>query len=194
MDDRRAPRRRVAPTGVRLLGGTLAWGVILASVGALVAAVVVPRLIGATPYSVLTGSMRPDRPPGTLVIVRPVPIDDIRVGDVVTYQLRSGRPEVVTHRVVAVGSRPVVGTILQTQGDANDVPDEEWVREAQLRGRVAYSVPYLGHVDGVLSGREHSVLVNGAALLLVGYAVVMFAGAARERTRRRRESGERVSV
>lgn len=195
MSDRPTPGRRRAVTRLaRLLGAAVAWTVILASVSALVVAVLVPRLMGATPYTVLTGSMEPDRPPGTLVVVRPTDIDDLRTGDVVTYQLSSGQPQVVTHRVVAVGSRPGVGTILQTQGDANSVPDQEWVREAQVRGRVVYSVPLLGHLNRALSGDEHTLLVNAAAVLLVGYAGVMFLGATRDRARRRRAPEELVDV
>ncbi len=75
-------------------------------------AVVVPRLAGARPYVVLTGSMRPGMPPGTLVVVRPVDPRSIGVGDVITYQVASGEPDVVTHRVVAQGldrrGRPAV--------------------------------------------------------------------------------------
>ena len=79
-------------------------GVLTLMVGALAAAVVVPRLAGATPFTVLTSSMRPHYPPGTLVVVRPVDTDLLRVGDVVTYQLHSGERDVVTHRIVAVGA------------------------------------------------------------------------------------------
>ncbi len=63
-----------------------------------------PRLGGATPYTVLTSSMEPEYPPGTLVVVRPVPIEEIGIGDVITYQLESGEPTVVTHRVVGLST------------------------------------------------------------------------------------------
>lgn len=178
-------RRASSATVARFVGATVAWSVILVSVLALGAAVLVPRLVGATPYAVMTGSMRPERPPGTLVVVRPVPISEIRVGDVITYQLHSGEPEVVTHRVVTVGTRPGVGTVLQTQGDANADPDPDWVREAQVRGRVIYSVPLLGRLHVLLSGRQHQAGVLGVAAVLGGYAGVMFAGGLRDRTRRR---------
>ena len=81
----------------------LGWVVTLAAVAAIALAVVVPRLGGATPYTVLTGSMRPGMPPGTLVVVRPIEPDQIATGMVVTYQLRSGDPTVVTHRVLSQG-------------------------------------------------------------------------------------------
>jgi predicted ribosomally synthesized peptide with SipW-like signal peptide len=49
------------------LGRLVAGLVILAAVAALVVTVLVPRLTGATPYTIRTGSMTPALPPGTLV-------------------------------------------------------------------------------------------------------------------------------
>ncbi|MFL6025080.1 MAG: hypothetical protein ACJ72O_17190, partial [Marmoricola sp.] len=65
-------------------------------------AVVVPKLGGATSYTILTGSMRPHMPPGTLVVVKPDKPDQVRVGDVLTYQIESGKKAVATHRVERV--------------------------------------------------------------------------------------------
>ena len=82
-----------------------AWLVVGASLAALVVGVLLPRMAGATPYTVLTGSMTPNLPPGTLVVVRPVDAGTIGTDSVITYQLASGEPEVVTHRVVARSGR-----------------------------------------------------------------------------------------
>lgn len=167
----------------------LAWTVILGCVLVLAAAVLVPRVAGATPYTILTGSMKPDFPPGTLVVVRPVDTADIHVGSVVTYQLRSGEPEVVTHRVVDVGVNLEGETRFETRGDANSVSDPELVRPEQVRGTLWYSVPHLGRVNTILDGHERQLLVYGAAGLLALYAGAMFAGAGRDRVvRSRRDS------
>jgi len=157
--------------------------VILAVGAALLVAVAVPRLTGATPYTVLTGSMRPGLPPGTLVVVRPAPAREIKVGDVITYQLRSGEPAVVTHRVVAQSVLMTGETRWQTQGDANDIPDTELVREEQIRGVVWYSVPELGRLNTMLTGNQRQIAVTVVAVFLLGYASVMFVGAARGRRR-----------
>ena len=164
-------------------GQVVAWLVILAVAVGLGAAVLVPRLAGATPYTVLTGSMRPDLPPGTLVVVRSAPAESIHVGDVITYQLESGKPTVVTHRVIAVGATVTGEPVFTTRGDANDVADEAPVRPVQVKGRLWYSVPYLGRVNTILSGsqRQATVSVVGGALLL--YAAFMFTGAMRDRRR-----------
>ncbi|WP_345461444.1 signal peptidase I [Nocardioides marinquilinus] len=166
--------------------------VLLAGLALLATVVVVPRLAGATPYTVLTGSMRPDLGPGTLVVVRPVDPGTVAVGDVVTYQLESGEADVVTHRVVEVQHR-VNGTLwFVTQGDANPVADAEPVRPEQLRGEVWYSVPHVGRLHDLLGAQSRAALTLLAVVMLSGYAVTMFAGAARDR-RDRRDGGHRAA-
>jgi signal peptidase len=149
--------------------------------GALAVDVVVPRLFGATPYAVLTSSMRPSLPEGTLVVVRPVRPESVGVGTVITYQLRSGEPEVVTHRVVAQAVDGAGVPTFRTRGDANDVADPGWVKPVQVKGEVWYAVPQLGRLHAALSGREHQQLVYLAAAALLAYAAAMFVGAVRER-------------
>lgn len=172
---------------LRALSAVVTWLVILVAVAAVVVAVLVPRLGGATPYTVLTGSMRPHLPPGTLVVVKPVPVEEIRAGDVITYQLESGQPTVVTHRVVAQGVRADGEVVLQTQGDANNAPDAEWVRPVQVRGRLWYAVPHLGRVNTLLTGSQHQAVVYVVGGGLAGYAAFMFASALRDRRRERRQ-------
>lgn len=159
----------------------LSWSVLLLLAGAVAAAVVVPRLVGGQAFGVLTGSMRPTYPPGSLVVTRPVDPAAVAVGSVITYQLRSGESAVVTHRVVAV-SRDTRGELsFRTRGDANGAADPAPVRAAQLRGEVWYAVPLLGRVNRWLTGR-HRLWLGGVVVAgLLAYATSMFAQAARER-------------
>ncbi|MBM7818856.1 signal peptidase [Cellulosimicrobium cellulans] len=184
MSERRHARdgaRRSGPLARAL--GVLALGcaVAIALVG-----VVVPLVLGATPYTVLTGSMRPTYPPGTMVVVRPVDVERVAPGDVVTYQLASGRPEVVTHRVVAVGVGAGDERVLTTQGDANAGPDPEPVRPVQVRGTVVYAVPLLGWVSSAVSGDTRRTVAVVAAAGLLGWGAWQVAAGLRERSRRRR--------
>lgn len=166
------------------------WLVLLTAAAALAAAVAVPRLTGSTPYSVTTGSMRPHYPPGTLVVVKPLPVDEIRTGDVVTYQLESGEAAVVTHRVIEIGTNLDGDVQLITQGDANDIADADPVRPVQVKGRLWYSVPYLGYVNNVVGGDERRIGIFAVVTGLLGYAVVMFVTAGRERCRTHRSDDD----
>lgn len=169
-----------ARRATRWLGQVLAWVMIGGVAGVLAVAVIVPRAFGATPYAVLTSSMRPSLPEGTLAVVRPT---SIGIGSVITYQLRSGQPAVVTHRVVAQGVDGAGSPIFRTRGDANDVADTGWVKPVQVKGKVWYAVPHLGRVNAALSGREHRLLVHLVAIVLLGYAAHRFTGALRDRSR-----------
>ena len=164
---------------VRAVGS---WLVLLAVLLIVALAVAVPTLAGGTAYTVLSPSMRPTLPPGALVVTRPVQASDLAIGDVVTYQIRSGEPAVITHRVVALRLTADGEVLAQTKGDFNNAVDPELVQPEQLRGRLWYSVPVLGYVNAA-AGHGRVVVVVGVVVGLVGYAGWMFASSARDRRR-----------
>lgn len=169
------------------------WLLLLTAGAALAALVVVPRLFGATPYTVLTGSMEPTLSPGSLIVVKPVPPAELRAGDVITFQIESGNPAVNTHRITQVVYDAQSRQRIQTQGDANSIPDRDLLVADQVRGRLWYSVPYLGHVNNVLSGDSRQVLFVVAIGGLGVYAVWMFSSSTVDgrRTKLRNESAHR---
>lgn len=129
-----------------------------------------PAAVGGMPLTVLSGSMEPTYSPGDLVVVRPTPADEVQIGDVLTYQLRSDDPTRVTHRVISRSSDTNGETTFITQGDANDAPDEKPVRDVQVVGTVWYQVPMLGWVNQAVSGQTRQWLIPALAVLLFVYA------------------------
>ena len=168
------PAPEPASSRARRIGGfivrTVSWIVVAVTVVLLVAFVLVPRATGSTPYTVLTGSMRPDLPPGTMVVVRPVDPAELSVGDVITYQLRSGEPEVVTHRIIETVVTPD-GLEFRTQGDANDAPDPDLVRAVQVRGEVWYGAPLLGYLTSGVTSDARTLTAQVVGIALIGYAL-----------------------
>lgn len=155
--------------GVGLSFGLLALVSLIA-----VLVIALPMLTKSTPYTVLTSSMTPSYPAGTLVIVKPTDPQQIRIGDVVTYQLESNKPGVVTHRVTQIiqPNKPGATISFVTKGDANSLVDAKPVLPVQVRGTVWYAVPYLGWVDNVINGDSRSVIipiVAGGLFLYAGY-------------------------
>lgn len=168
---------------VRTIGGWLLLLVLGFILGALV---LVPRATGAQTYTVLTGSMEPAIAPGALVVVRPTPGDQLRGGDVITFQPYSGNPAVVTHRIAGIYYDLSGQMRIHTQGDANNTADDWTLVPEQVRGTLWYSVPQLGRVNVLLSGESRVVAITVVAGGLIVYAVWMFGSSLRERSREKK--------
>ena len=183
------PREEVEHTGVWWwVSRVVSYALLAIMVLILLATVVVPRVTGSTPYTVLTQSMKPTYPPGSLIVVRPVEPSELAIGTPITYQLRSGEPEVVTHRIVATRQSGGGELTFITRGDNNGADDENPVQVGQIRGEVWYSIPYMGYVNNWLNGEQRKITVAVIVIGLFGYALVMFVGAGVDRYRARRES------
>lgn len=173
-----------------LLGLSLGLLALVAATAAVL--IVVPKATGSVPLTVLTASMEPRLPPGTLVVVRPIDPSDVRVGQVVTYQIASGRPEVVTHRVIAITSASDGRREFTFRGDANAAADASPVADVQIRGALWYSVPGVGWANEIVNGRARTLVVPLVAAALFGYAAVMIClgvvPSIRRLTRRRRRT------
>lgn len=133
--------------------------------------VIVPRLSGSYTYTVLTSSMAPAYPPGTFLVVRPVPFGELGVGDVITYQIESARPDVITHRIVAVSPNQQGERTFITKGDNNSVEDEKPVLEVQIRGKLFYAVPHAGFLATTATSSGRDVLLPFIGVGLVGYGM-----------------------
>ena len=168
------------------IGQVISWFVIFAMLAVLAVCVLIPRLGGGTPYTILTGSMKSSLPPGTLVVVKPTPAEQIDIGDVITFQVETGKPTVATHRVIGKTVADDGTPRLITKGDDNSAADTDQVRPEQIRGKLWYSVPVLGRANVLLDKSQHQTIVVsvGAGLLL--YAAFMLVSAATESRPRRR--------
>ena len=172
--------------GLGVSAGVLA---IVVLVGVLVIAI--PVFSGSTPMTVLTSSMEPTYPPGTLIIVKPIEPEAVRIGDALTYQIESGKPAVVTHRVTEVQNSTSGELAFITKGDNNSQADELPVRPVQIKGTVWYSIPWIGYVNNIINGDARSWIVPLIATLLLLYAGYAFASGIVTTARKRRRARER---
>lgn len=131
---------------------------------ALIALLFLPTALGYSRYAIVGGSMSPTFDKGSAVFERAVPVDDLEVGDVITYvpPADSGVDTLVTHRIVEI-SRTETGTpLFRTKGDANDGVDPwEFTLTAEDQNVVAFAVPYLGHALTRLSDPSFRQLLIG---------------------------------
>lgn len=115
---------------------------------ALAAVSLIPRVFGYMPYAVLSGSMEPELPVGSMVFVHEVEPSAIAVGDAATFYRSDGA--VVTHQVYEID--PVAQTI-GTQGIANKNTDGTIVHDVELTpfARVIGTVSFFVSLTWVLS-------------------------------------------
>jgi len=116
-----------------------------------------PRVLGYRTVTVLTGSMRPSMPIGSMVITTREPVAKLHVGDVLVYQAPIADHRVVSHRVVSI--RTVEGAyVVQTKGDANASPDPWLARiDSASVWRVRAVIPGVGTAVRALRGRSAHV-------------------------------------
>ena len=91
--------------------------------------------------NILTGSMTPTMPVNTVVVVKKIPINQVELGDVITFKMGDSN---VTHRVVEINNSGR-NTVLYTQGDAaQNQGSRDTVTEDNFVGVVVFHIPYLG--------------------------------------------------
>lgn len=154
---------RIAARVVKAVISTI---VVLAGLGLVALLVVVPRATGSTALTVLTGSMTPSIPSGSVVLVKPVDPLTLQPGDVITFQTEPGVQRFVTHRVVRFQADTTPPSYV-TKGDANRGEDVDAVPIGAIRGEVWIHVPYVGQVSDQFRTPAGYLVLSGVAILLV---------------------------
>ena len=169
------PEQRVREQSLlHYIGVSLSAALLVLIAALAVLVIVMPKIAGGIPLTVLTSSMVPRYPPGTLLVDLPVEPDSLRLGDVATYQIDSGKPGVITHRIIAIESSSDGSRTFQFKGDNNSQPDERTVVEKQVQGKVWYSLPFIGYVNNAVNGSNKIWIVPVLAMMLFAYAGYSF--------------------
>jgi signal peptidase I len=117
-------------------------------------------------FNVLTDSMRPveDGLPGgftkdDVIVVKSVPLEEIGVGDVITFRPSQAQSAFLTYRVLEIpqsGPNGEPGVYFRTRGDAGTT-EERLVAASQVVGKAVFVIPRLGILLQFV--REHYVWI-----------------------------------
>ena len=132
----------------------------------------VPRIFGCQIYSVVSGSMEPAIPVGSLVYVRAEAPEEIAETEVIAFYGARDSASVITHRVTE--NRITMGEFI-TKGDANQKEDMNPVPYDNFIGKVVFSIPTAGKVAELLTSSTGKFVAGGvilAALLLQALATL----------------------
>ena len=130
-----------------LLLGETVFGLILALV---IVVSVFPFLPPFKNYyhsrTVLTGSMEPKIPKGSVVINQWADQRNLKIGDIITYQHPSDKKIIyVTHRIVEIDKTGLLWRF-ETKGDANPASDFGLITQAGTEGKVILTIPLIGYL------------------------------------------------
>jgi signal peptidase len=161
--------------GTILRAGRLAAGAALAVAVIAAIGVLAPSLWGWQRYAIVSGSMTGTYDRGSLVFADVVPVPDLRVGDVITYQPPpgAGPDHLISHRIAWMGHDGAGKQVFRTKGDANPVADPWTFRlEQPTQARARVGIPYVGHALSAL-GRSgvRTALITLPALLVAAISL-----------------------
>jgi len=113
------------------------------------------------------GSMEPAVPVGSIIFVKTVDPDDVKVGDIIAFQRSDSR---ILHRVI---DKIVENDsfYFRTKGDANEDPDPWGVRPEQIRGGLFLTIPYYGYLINFAATPVGFALMVLVAILLIANMV-----------------------
>lgn len=139
----------------------LSWPVYLCIAAFLLIAA--PLAGGSHPVVVLSGSMEPAYPVGSVIYYKATSPDNISAGDPITF--RAGEDgALITHRVV---EKREISREFVTKGDANETADPSPVSYASVVGKASgWAIPYAGYL--VTFGKKPAVIAVMAGILLLG--------------------------
>lgn len=121
----------------------------------------VPMVLGYDEYAVVSGSMQPNIPVGSLVYAKECTIDNLEKGDIVTFQLSDST--IITHRIYEIDQE---GNIT-TKGDANQQPDGQILTIDNIIGKVGFSIPLLGFVSVYIKSALGVAVICGVIFILL---------------------------
>lgn len=130
--------------------------------------VFVPKIMGREVFTVVSGSMEPEIPVGSLVIIKKADPLKVQAGDIIAFR-RNGT--VVTHRVVENQSE---ARQFITKGDANEMEDLEPVSYTGLVGLMTHHFGGVGNLMAFFSTLGGKLFLLG--LIVFGVLLQILAG------------------
>ena len=126
------------------------------------------RIFGLEVFTVLSGSMEPEYPVGSLIYVQKVDYRELKSGDVITFML--DEKTVATHRIVEVLPDENDPSVLRfrTKGDANNIEDGTPIHYKNVLGSPVFMIPLLGYVANYIQNPPgFYITISAAAVLLI---------------------------
>ena len=152
---------------LKTIWNVVTWVIVAAAV-LLAMLLVGARLVGLRTFTVLSGSMEPAYPVGSMIYVKSVDPFQLKEGDVITFLL--DEDTVATHRIVDIVPDDEEDSVIRfrTKGDANDAEDGSLVHCRNVVGTPIFTIPKLGFfADYIQHPPGMYIAISAAAIVLL---------------------------
>ena len=124
-----------------------------------------PSIFGIKTFCIISGSMEPTLQINDIIIIKEVSKNEISEEDIITFKANE---ETITHRVKKI-EKYGDEIIYITQGDANNIEDENKISFENVEGKYICRIPKVGKIVLVLKNRNTLTIV--LALLISSYII-----------------------
>ena len=126
-------------------------------------------ILGHKPFIITSGSMAPELPVNSIVLIKQTSFDSVKVGDIISF--KSDNYDLpICHRIAKITDQGFI-----TKGDNVDIPDQEIVTSEKLLGKLIFKTSffasYITFVQqrGVLLGVILPVIIIIDVIISVRY-------------------------
>ncbi len=151
-------------------------------------------------YVVVSGSMEPTIMTGSLIVTKPVMVDQLHDGQIVAFTSPQSPKDTIVHRIVDSSDKSKI----KTKGDNNNAEDAWELPGENVKGEYLFAIPYLGHAGYfVRKPLGFFLMIFLPALVFVFYQILNIRNAIREEIDRKvtekvakttvhKEAGEKI--
>ena len=122
-----------------------------------------PINLGISSFIIISGSMEPTIRKGSISIVQNTNPQNLEPGSIVAFESPLNSKDTIVHRLVSTK-----GNKFKTKGDNNKTNDSWSLTASKIKGKVLFSLPYLGYISlYVKSVKGFALLIGVPSLVLI---------------------------
>jgi signal peptidase len=122
-----------------------------------------PSVFGLKTFCIISGSMEPNISKNDVVIIKEVEQNEINKGDIISFNING---ETITHRVINISSNSEGDLLYTTQGDANNIEDDEKITFEDIEGKYIGRIPKIGKIILALKSKFTLCIVLAVLIFL----------------------------
>ena len=126
------------------------------------------NLFGYRSFVILTGSMEPNLNPGDMVFTKKASVNNLQVGDIITFYSKNDTASTTTHRIVNI-IKENGKTYYETKGDNNGSNDSDLVPFENVVGTMSFKISKIGKI--VMGLSSSGIFAVVAIVFLIRWSI-----------------------